>query len=262
MSLVRLEEHRRLWAAQPVLRRVYEVWFDQLLEAVRGSSRILEIGAGPGFLSEHARARTGGWLATDIIPTPWNDVAADALRLPFRDASVDAVVGIDFIHHLARPERFFRETARVLRPGGRLAVIEPWVTPFSYPIYRFLHQEGCRLGLDPWAPFHDDPAKDAFDGDGAVPWLLARRTTAEQWSGMGLRPPAIQRINAFAYLLTLGFRPGSLLPGPLVAPLLAADRWTQPLAALLALRALMVWQKAGLGKSNCSGRGLPQFELS
>ena len=91
---------------------------------------------------------------------------------------MDSVLGIDVIHHLARPAAFFSEAARVLGPGGRLAVVEPWVTPFSFPIYRWLHQEGCRLDLDPWDPFGLGTltSKEAFQGDGAVVWRLARTT--------------------------------------------------------------------------------------
>ena len=43
-------------------------------------------------------------------------------------------------------------------------------------IYRFLHQEECRLGVDPWNPF-PGPDKDSFDGDAAVPW--------DVWPGRG-----------------------------------------------------------------------------
>jgi SAM-dependent methyltransferase len=42
----------------------------------------------------------------------------DAERLPFPDASFDAVVNIESSHCYPAPERFFREVVRVLRPGG------------------------------------------------------------------------------------------------------------------------------------------------
>ena len=85
MSLDRLREHRQLWAAKPVLAGVYEPWFDALLAQAPHGQRVLEIGAGPGFLRGHAQARRPDlrWTATDIIGTPWNDVAADGTRLPF-----------------------------------------------------------------------------------------------------------------------------------------------------------------------------------
>lgn len=50
---------------------------------------------------------------------------ADALRLPFRDASFDLVVSFDVIEHVDDPARFAAEMARVLRPGGRLLIYTP-----------------------------------------------------------------------------------------------------------------------------------------
>ena len=261
MSLERLLEHRRLWDAKPVLARVYEPWFSALLDAAPRGARVLEVGAGPGFLGEAARARRPDlrWIASDLHVAPWNTLAADAGRLPFAARSLDAVVGLDVLHHLAAPADFFREAARALRPGGRIALVEPWITPFSWPIYRFVHQEDCRLSVDPWKPFpaggkdsfDGDAAvpwrmarKDSFDGDAAVPWKMARDTPPGRWSELGLRPPRVVRLNAFAYLLSLGFRPASLLPAGVAPALVAADRATQPLAPLTALRAVLTWDTA------------------
>jgi len=245
LSLERLLEHRRLWRDKPVLARVYAPWFAALLDAAPRGARVLEVGAGPGWLAEAARERRPDlrWVASDLHPAPWNTLAADAGRLPLATATVDAVVGLDVLHHLAAPADFIRESARALRPGGRLALVEPWITPFSWVVYRFFHQEDCRLGVDPWHPF-SGAAKDSFDGDAAVPWRMARDTTAERWNELGFRPPRVVRLNAFAYLLSLGFRPASLLPTASAPALIAADRATLPLAPLTALRAVLTWDTA------------------
>jgi SAM-dependent methyltransferase len=246
VSLERLHEHRRLWCSKPVLARVYAPWFDALLAAAARGVRVLEVGAGPGFLELAARDRRSDlrWVASDLHPAPWNDLAADAGRLPVATASVGAVLGIDVLHHVPEPAAFFRESARVLGPAGRLALVEPWITPFSWLIYRLFHQEDCRLSVDPWRPF-PGPAKDSFDGDAAVPWKILRATPPPAWRELGFAPPRLVRLNAFGYLLSLGFRPGSLLPVWLAAPMAALDRATRGLAPLTALRALLVWEKAG-----------------
>lgn len=246
MSRDTLLEHRRIWAGKPVLADVYRPWFDRLLTPLARGAWVLEVGAGPGFLAEHARATRPDlrYVATDVVAaSPSCHVAADALRLPFRSASLDAVVMLDVIHHLARPWEFLAEAARCLRPGGRLLAIEPWITPLSYPIYRLLHQEACTLGVDPRRPFGAGD-KRPFDGDQAVPWKMVRTARARDWTDCGLTAPEVERLNGFAYLLSLGFRDGGLLPGPLVAPLQAADRALRPLAALFALRALMSWTRS------------------
>jgi SAM-dependent methyltransferase len=244
-GIERLHEHRELWARKPVLADVYAPWFAALAEAVPAGGRVLEVGAGPGFLAAWARARlpASRWVAVDLLPTPWNDAAADAHRLPFAASAFDAVVTLDVLHHLADPGRFFAECARVLRAPGRLASVEPWISPFSYPIYRWLHREGCRPGFDPWHPFAAG-AKQPFDGDGGVLSRLVRSTPAERWRQLGLLPPRLRLFNGFAYLLSLGFMRGSLLPRPVAPHVMALDRWLQPGAALFAMRALALWDRA------------------
>jgi SAM-dependent methyltransferase len=247
LSLTRLEEHRRIWNAKPVLGLVYEPWFDALLAQAPQGGRVLEVGAGPGFLAEYARARRPDlrWIGTDVLAAPWNDVAADGGRMPFAASCFDTVLCLDLVHHLARPRDFFAEAARVLRPGGRIAAVEPWLSPMSYPIYRWLHEEGCDLRIDPWDPFPASAgAKEAFEGNGALTWRVVRRGTAHQWAGMGLGPPLVKELNAFGYLLTLGFRKGSLLPTSLAPLARRIDDLTRALAPLTAMRAFIVWTKA------------------
>ena len=63
----------------------------------------------------------------------------DCRRLKFPDSSIDGVIIQGGLHHLqALPDdlaRVLSEVARVLKPGGRVAIVEPWLTPFL----RFAH---------------------------------------------------------------------------------------------------------------------------
>jgi demethylmenaquinone methyltransferase/2-methoxy-6-polyprenyl-1,4-benzoquinol methylase len=62
-------------------------------------------------------------------------VAGDALKLPFADASAD-VVSIAFgLRNLPDPQAGLREFRRVLRPGGRLVILE-----FSHPVVPVFRQ--------------------------------------------------------------------------------------------------------------------------
>ncbi len=245
MSRERLEEHRRLWDAKPVLRSVYAVWFEALIEALPRGGAVLEVGAGPGCLAQYARQRVPGirWMASELLDVPWADLVADGLRLPVRSAAVRALVGVDVVHHLADPARFFEEAGRVMEPGGRLLVLEPWVSPFSHPIYRWLHQEGCHPKLDPWRPFGSGTGKDAFEGDAAVVSRLMESATREDWRRFGLASPSITILNGFAYLASLGFREGSLVPPGGAQLLMALDRKLAWASKLLGLRALCVWDR-------------------
>ncbi|WP_280915547.1 methyltransferase domain-containing protein [Streptomyces sp. SPB4] len=50
---------------------------------------------------------------------------ADVARLPLRDGSLDAVFAAGLIAHLPDPAANLAELARVVRPGGRLALFHP-----------------------------------------------------------------------------------------------------------------------------------------
>jgi SAM-dependent methyltransferase len=50
---------------------------------------------------------------------------ADVAALPIRSGSLDAVFGAGLISHLPRPADNLRELARVVRPGGVLALFHP-----------------------------------------------------------------------------------------------------------------------------------------
>ena len=244
-----LERHRVLWRKKPALSRVYAVWFERLLADIPHGERVLEVGAGPGFFSQHAHSARPdlSWLASDYLFVPGNQLVADALHLPLRDASVGAVVGCDILHHLVQPGSFLSESARVLRPGGTLVLLEPWMTHLSYPVYRFMHHEDCHSPVDIWRPFDVDSSgsKLAFDGNSAIPWSMIRRLTTEDWRQLGLQAPQVTLCNAFAYLLSLGFRNGNLLPSlTLARALMLLDRWLQPAAGWLGMRATLRWLKS------------------
>ncbi|MFK4267458.1 SAM-dependent methyltransferase [Streptomyces milbemycinicus] len=51
-------------------------------------------------------------------------IRADAMALPFPDASFDAVWALECMFHMPSPAQVLGEIARVLRPGGRLAVMD------------------------------------------------------------------------------------------------------------------------------------------
>jgi len=58
----------------------------------------------------------------------------DAVALPLPDASVDVVWCERVLQHLSEPERAVAEIARVLRPGGRVALLDTdWATMILHP---------------------------------------------------------------------------------------------------------------------------------
>lgn len=148
------------------LRRIYREWYTALVaEIPRPAGRILEVGSGAGFLAEHLR----GVITSEVFPLPGIRCALDATDLPIADGALGAVVGTNVLHHLGRPRSFLAEAARCLRPGGVLALVEPWVTPWSRWVYSRLHHEP----FDPEAADWELPATGPLSGaNGALPWIL------------------------------------------------------------------------------------------
>ena len=72
------------------------------------------------------------------------DIVLDGLMLPLAGGVLRGIVMVDVLHHIPQPRRFFTEAARCVRPGGVIAMVEPWVTAWSKLIYGKLHHEPFR----------------------------------------------------------------------------------------------------------------------
>jgi SAM-dependent methyltransferase len=102
-------------------------WID-----LRAIGRALDVGCGDGFSTYYTRRHIGDIHATDrsqvmLSRHPLRQerrvVTADALALPYVDASFDLVYGWEILHHVSDPSRVVAEMARVSR--RLVLVIEP-----------------------------------------------------------------------------------------------------------------------------------------
>jgi SAM-dependent methyltransferase len=95
-------------------------------EAMRRGARVTALDYSAADLKD-VTAVAGAMLAAgEVTPSEWAGVAnADALDLPFADATFDRVIVSEVLEHIWDDERALVEIARVLRPGGRLAVTVP-----------------------------------------------------------------------------------------------------------------------------------------
>ncbi len=82
-----------------------------------GSSRIIGSDFVQGMLERASEKKRGGNSTVAFA-------AADAMRLPFSDASFDLVTTAFGFRNLANYEQGLREFARVLKPGGELGILE------------------------------------------------------------------------------------------------------------------------------------------
>lgn len=136
---------------------------------------------------------------------------ADALQMPLAVGSVDNIVMVDALHHFARPPAFFKHAADVLRPGGRLLLIEPFVSTWGRFVYRYLHHERVDFNFE-----DSTSSKEAWDGNAAIPALTLARVDRDV---SNLRIRHISYCEFLAYPLSGGFSYRSLLPGPVLLAL-------------------------------------------
>jgi SAM-dependent methyltransferase len=109
-----------------------------------GGGRLLDLGAGEGYVTAALRRRTGVWTcAVDIgcyrrVPVPY--LIYDGARLPFGDATFDTTLISLALHHCADPEGVLDEAMRVTR--FRLIILES--------VYRNRWERFCLERLDGW----------------------------------------------------------------------------------------------------------------
>jgi ubiquinone/menaquinone biosynthesis C-methylase UbiE len=141
-----------------------------LLDAARvgGGAAVLDVASGPGYAAARAAARGAEVTAIDVSPEMVELAAslhpgvrfevADAGALPFADASFDAVVANFLMPHVADLPGVVAELARVVRPGGRVA-LTTW-DPDAPGFLRALMQAVAAAGARP--PEHLPAGPDFF----------------------------------------------------------------------------------------------------
>jgi SAM-dependent methyltransferase len=108
---------------------------DAALEALGlpEQGRILDVGCGPGFVAARLLSRHPTLEITGIDSDPGmvqralrhiEAVSGDARALPFPDAHFCGAYARLVLRHVPHADRVLREMARVVRPGGRVIVID------------------------------------------------------------------------------------------------------------------------------------------
>jgi SAM-dependent methyltransferase len=231
--------HRRVIERKPFLRALYREHYRELARYLEGTPRgtIVEIGSGGGFVQEVIPQA----LTTDLHPQPHLNRVMSADRLDFPDHSVAAILMLNVFHHLADPRALLREASRVLRPGGRIVMIEPAHTWLWKRLYRLFSAEP-----------YDEHAKDwGFAPSGRftganVPqaWLVFERDRTRferEFPDLPIR--VIRYHTAFLYVLSGGIWFRGLAP-PWSFPLFRTlERLMAPAMRLLASQTTVVLQK-------------------
>jgi SAM-dependent methyltransferase len=193
------EIRREILNEKGFLRRVYQSWYGDILASLSSlPGRTLELGTGAGFLREYLPQL----IRSDILPITGIDVVLEGGCLPFADRSLANIIMVNVLHHIPDPRDFFREAQRCLQAGGVIAMLEPWISPWSNLIYKRLHYEGHDPCVEDWEFPSSGPLSSA---NNALPWVIFERDrdrfTAEF---PGLAIGLIDERTPFTYLLSGG----------------------------------------------------------
>jgi ubiquinone/menaquinone biosynthesis C-methylase UbiE len=123
----------RVYDAPVAQRLIYRPVQDAVVDRLGSATRVLDLGCGTGLLTRRlaGRARTsvvGCDLSLGMLeqassaPSSAGWVQGDALALPLRDASFDAVVCTESFHWYPDQPAALAEIRRVLQPAGRFLV--------------------------------------------------------------------------------------------------------------------------------------------
>ncbi|MDG4807315.1 demethylmenaquinone methyltransferase [Micromonospora sp. WMMD1120] len=167
---------------------------------LRPGERVLDIGAGTG-VSTQDLARSGAYavgvdLSLGMLHTGKRTrpevplLAGDALRLPFADASFDAVTISFALRNVHDTDGALRELARVTRPGGRLVICE-FSTPVN-PAFRTVYLSYLMRSLPAVARrVSSNPDAYAYLAESIRAWpaqaALAGRVAATGWGRVAWR---------------------------------------------------------------------------
>lgn len=130
---------------------------------VKEGSTAVDIGAGTGFVTQELLSRKLRVIAIDqsremldVLERKFGSggeiicLQADAYKLPLESESVDYVMANMFLHHVENPGQAIAEMTRILRPGGKLVIVD-----LNRHDYEFLRKEqfDVWLGFD-WSDIH------------------------------------------------------------------------------------------------------------
>lgn len=208
------ELRKEIISSKPFLNKIYRRWYSIISEKLpAGDEPVLELGSGAGFLKEYIPAL----ITSDIMPVKGCDLACNALHLPITDNSLRAIVMMNVLHHLPQPAVFFQEASRCVKKGGRIVMIEPWVSAWSRFVYAKLHHEPFDPGADSWVLPESGPLSG---GNDALPWIIFARDLGRfkqnhtSWLVKSIAPGF-----PFSYLLSGGISMRSLVPGWIYGPI-------------------------------------------
>ena len=229
---------RRIIQEKTFLKRIYQSWYQKIIQAIpEGNKPIVEVGSGAGFLNEsipHLITSEVFWIVNV-------DLIFNAMQLPFENDSLRSIVMVDVLHHIPNVHQFFSQANRCLCSGGRMLLIEPWVTTWSSIVYQYLHHEPFLPRIERWEFPRGGPLSGA---NSALPWIIFKRDKVIfEKSFPKFQILDIQLMMPFTYLLSGGVSYRDFMPSFSYPYWIMFERWLHPWMNHLGMFAMIIIEK-------------------
>lgn len=201
------ELRKQVISSKPLLKAIYDEWYAMLAAGLpAGSGPVLELGSGAGYCDRYIP----GLITSELLYCPSVQLGLDAQHMPFANDSLRAIVFTGVLHHIPNVRLFFSEAERCVRPGGKILMVEPWVTAWSRFAYKHLHHEPFSPEAMDW-PF---PSSGPLSGANiAIPWIVFERDRSTFESEFPqLEIERIRPFLPFRYIVSGGLATRNLVP--------------------------------------------------
>jgi SAM-dependent methyltransferase len=237
-----ITKNSKYWHGKPLLRILYGDFYRLIAEKLSNlpDPKIVELGSGLGNIREVIP----NCLRTDLFPNPWIDQIENAYQLSFADESVSDLILTDVFHHLKYPGTALKEFSRVLRQGGRVIMLEPYMSALGSFVYGVPHDEPIAIlkkiewdAPEGWSPEEIDYY--AAQGNATRIFISSYfRTKLMDWQKTEIIP-----LSAFAYAASGGFSKPQLYPTSMLPFIKKLEKILDLFPSLFATRVLVILEK-------------------
>jgi len=237
-----INKNQEYWNRKPLLRTLYGDFYRQISTHLSRlpDGKIVELGSGLGNIHEVIP----DCIRTDLFPNPWIDQIENAYKLSFADETVSDLILTDVFHHLKYPGTALNELHRVLRRGGRVIMLEPYLSALGLFVYGASHDEPIAVTqrIEWFAPESWNPENIGFyAAQGNATRIFVQngfRSKLEIWRNI-----ETIRLSAIAYSASGGFSKPQLYPTSFLPIIKRLEKFLDLFPALFATRLLVILEK-------------------
>lgn len=237
-----INKNGQRWQQKPLLQKLYAGFYRLIAQnlSTLPDAKIVELGSGLANIREVIP----DCLCTDLFPNPWIDQIENAYKLSFADESISDLILTDVFHHLKYPGTALKEFLRVLRKGGRVIMLEPYMSILGLLVYGIPHDEPIAVmkRIEWNAPENWSAEKiDYYAAQGNATRIFVGNRFCSQL-GDWQKIKTI-RLSAIAYAASGGFSKPQLYPTSMLALVEKLENLLDLFPALFATRLLVILEK-------------------